>query len=215
VKEFTGGNMGVLTARYLLPLIFLVPIILSYLRLLTYWKEVLGTNWGIALLVFAIILIFTGIVWYITLLLNKREEQKRAAERSLRESEERFRLLVSSVEDYAIFMLDPAGRVISWNEGAERIKGYKKEEIIGKNMSVFYTAEELQRGEPQDDLSQAIAYGRFENEAERVRKDGSVFWANVIFNPIYDTTGALLEKTGDGAAAIQWRVGRTGEEKDR
>jgi PAS domain S-box-containing protein len=192
MKGFTGGNMGILTARYLLPLIFLVPIIVSYLRLLTYWKEILGTEWGIALLVFAIILIFTGIVWYTTFLLNKREEQKRAAERSLRESEERFRLLVSSVEDYAIFMVNPAGEVISWNEGAERIKGYKKEDIIGRNISVFYTAEELQRGEPQNDLSRAREYGRFENEGERVRKDGSVFWANVIFNAIYDTKGELI-----------------------
>jgi PAS domain S-box-containing protein len=192
MKEFTAGKMGTLTARYLLPLIFLVPIILSYLRLLTYWKEVLGTQWGIALLVFAIILIFTGIVWYTTFLLNKREEQKRAAERSLRESEERFRHLVSSVKDYAIFMLNPAGEVISWNEGAERIKGYKKEEIIGRNISVFYTAEELQRGEPQNNLSRAREYGRFENEGERVRKDGSVFWANVIINAIYDTKGELM-----------------------
>jgi PAS domain S-box-containing protein len=192
MKEFTAGNMGILTARYLLPLIFLVPIILSYLRLLTYWKEVLGTEWGIALLVSAIILIFTGIVWYTSRLLNKREEQKRAAERSLRESEERFRLLVSSVKDYAIFMLDPDGQVISWNEGSERIKGYKKEEIIGRNMSVFYTAEEVQRREPQNDLSRAREYGHFENEGERVRKDGSVFWANFVFNAIYDTKGELM-----------------------
>src|SRR5580658_1110959 len=192
MKEFTAGKMGTLTARYLLPLIFLVPIILSYLRLLTYWKEVLGTEWGIALLVFAIILIFTGIVWYITLLLNKREAQKRAAERSLRESEERFRLLVSSVKDYAIFMLNPAGEVISWNEGAERIKGYKKEEIIGRNISVFYTGEELRRGAPQNYLSRAREYGRFEIEGESVRKDGSLFWANVVFNAIYNTKGELI-----------------------
>jgi PAS domain S-box-containing protein len=192
MKEFTAGNMGILTARYLLPLIFLVPIILSYLRLLTYWKEVLGTEWGIALLVSVIILIFTGIVWYTSRLLNKREEQKRDAERSLRESEERFRLLVSSVKDYAIFMLDPDGQVISWNEGSERIKGYKKEEIIGRNMSVFYTAEEVQRREPQNDLSRAREYGHFENEGERVRKDGSVFWANFVFNAIYDTKGELM-----------------------
>jgi PAS domain S-box-containing protein len=192
MKEFTAGNMGTLTARYLLPLIFLVPIILSYLRLLTYWKEVLGTQWGIALLVSAIILIFTGIVWYTTILLNKREEQKRAAERRLRESEERFRLLVGSVKDYAIFMLNPAGQVISWNEGAERIKGYKKEEIIGRHISVFYTAEELQRGEPQNNLSLARRYGRFEIEGERVRKDGSVFWADVVLNAIYDTKGELM-----------------------
>jgi PAS domain S-box-containing protein len=192
MKEFTAGKMGTLTARYLLPLIFLVPIILSYLRLLTYWKEVLGTEWGIALLVFAIILIFTGIVWYITLLLNKREAQKRAAERSLRESEERFRLLVSSVKGYAIFMLNPAGEVISWNEGAERIKGYKKEEIIGRNISVFYPAEELHRGAPQNNLSRAKEYGRFEIEGERVRKDGSLFWANVVFNAIYDANGELI-----------------------
>jgi PAS domain S-box-containing protein len=125
-------------------------------------------------------------------LLNKREEQKRVAERSLRESEERFRLLVSSVKDYAIFMLNPAGQVISWNEGAERIKGYKKEEIIGRDISVFYTAEELQRGEPQNNLSRAREYGRFEIEGERVRKDGSVFWANVVFNAIYDAKGELM-----------------------
>lgn len=192
MKELTSSNMGGLTARSLLPLIILLPVILGYLRLMAYWKGLITTEFGVDILVSAILLAFVVIVWFNARLLNHRDEQKNTAERHLMESEERFRLLVSSVKDYAIFMLDPSGYVISWNEGAERIKGYKKDEIIGRHMSVFYTPEEIQRGEPGYNLEQARGNDRFEQEGWRLRKDGSIFWANVVFTAVRDAQGNIL-----------------------
>jgi PAS domain S-box-containing protein len=192
MKELTSSNMGGLTARSLLPLIILLPVILGYLRLMAYWKGLISTEFGVDILVSAILLAFVVIVWFNARLLNRRDEEKKTAERQLMESEARFRLLVSSVKDYAIFMLDPSGYVISWNEGAERIKGYKKDEIIGRHMSVFYTPEEIQRGEPEYNLEQARANGRFEQEGWRLRKDGSIFWANVVFSAVHDTQGNIM-----------------------
>ena len=112
--------------------------------------------------------------------------ERRRQEESLRESEERFRLLMEGVRDYAIFMLDPEGRVCSWNSGAEMIKGYRTEEILGQHFSVFYPADALARGWPEHELQVARAEGRFEDEGWRVRKDGSLFWANVIITALYD-----------------------------
>lgn len=117
--------------------------------------------------------------------------ERRAAELALRESEERFRLLVQGVTDYAIYMLDPRGRVSSWNAGAERFKGYKSEEIIGQHFSRFYTASDLEADIPAKALEIAQAEGRFEAEGWRVRKDGSHFWANVVIDPIHGDDGEL------------------------
>ncbi|HEY9773094.1 MAG TPA: PAS domain S-box protein [Planktothrix sp.] len=102
-----------------------------------------------------------------------------------------FRLLVGSVKDYAIFMLDPTGHVLTWNEGAQRIKGYKSSEIIGKHFSTFYTEEAKAINHPQNELEIAKVEGRYEESGWRVRKDGSQFWANVVITPVYDG-GALL-----------------------
>ncbi len=113
-------------------------------------------------------------------------------ELELRESEERFRLLVEAVQDYAIFMLDPQGNVSSWNKGAERLKGYRAAEILGKHFSCFYPEEDLRRGKPQWELTVAAKDGRFEDEGWRVRKDGSRFWANVIITAVRDESGNLL-----------------------
>jgi PAS domain S-box-containing protein len=113
------------------------------------------------------------------------------AEQSLRESEERFRLLTRRVKDYAILMLDPAGRIISWSEGAERIKGYRAEEIIGQPMSLFYTPPDVERGHPAQLLKIAEAVGRVEDEGWRIRKDGSRFWANVVITALRDDDGTL------------------------
>ncbi|MBI1878307.1 MAG: PAS domain S-box protein [Chloroflexi bacterium] len=99
-------------------------------------------------------------------------------------SAEQFRLLVQSVKDYAIVMLDPQGRVISWNGGAERIKGYRADEIIGKHFSAFYPQDDLANGKPAMELQVAAAEGRFEDESWRIRKDGTRFWANVIITPL-------------------------------
>ncbi|HEY3566443.1 MAG TPA: PAS domain S-box protein [Thermoanaerobaculia bacterium] len=111
---------------------------------------------------------------------------RRRQEELLRESEERFRLLMESVKDYAIFMLDPEGRVTSWNHGAELIKGYTAKEILGQHFSVFYPADALARGWPEHELQMARAEGQFEDEGWRVRKDGSLFWANVVITALFD-----------------------------
>ena len=118
--------------------------------------------------------------------------ERREAQDRLRESERQFRLLVNGVTDYALFMLDPNGIVTSWNSGAERIKGYTAAEIIGQHFSRFYTVSERAAGVPTRALQTAMTQGRFEAESWRVRKDGSLFWANVVIDPIVDDNGQVL-----------------------
>jgi PAS domain S-box-containing protein len=118
--------------------------------------------------------------------------ERRAAEEELRRSEERFRLLVQSVTDYAIYMLDREGRVSSWNAGAERFKGYTADEIMGQHFSRFYPDEERALDVPRIALETAAREGRFEAEGWRVRKDGSRFWASVIIDPIRDASDELV-----------------------
>jgi PAS domain S-box-containing protein len=111
---------------------------------------------------------------------------------NLRQSEERFRLLVEGVRDYAIFMLDPDGHILTWNAGAERFKGYCADEIIGSHFSRFYPPEALARGLPAHELEVAQEVGSFEDEGWRVRKDGTLFWANVVITAMRDDAGELL-----------------------
>ncbi len=118
--------------------------------------------------------------------------EQRKAETSLRESQEQFRLLVQSVTDYAIFMLSREGCVSSWNSGAQRIKGYTPDEIIGHHFSRFYTEADRQAGRPQEALEVAAREGRVEREGWRIRKDGTQFFAHVIIDTIYGTDGSLL-----------------------
>jgi two-component system, chemotaxis family, CheB/CheR fusion protein len=118
--------------------------------------------------------------------LTALNEQLRQSMDQLRKTEERFRLLVSGVKDYAIFVLDPKGRIRSWNEGAERINGYSAKEIIGEHFSIFYREEDRQAGKPEKEIETAVSAGRFEEEAIRLRKDGTKYWANVILNPLFD-----------------------------
>jgi PAS domain S-box-containing protein len=117
--------------------------------------------------------------------------ERKQAEEVLRRSEEQFRLLVEGVTDYSIYMLDPDGNVATWNAGAERIKGYKPEEIIGQHFSRFYTNEDRDAGLPERAIEVAAREGRFEREGWRVRKDGTRFWANVVIDAIRDPTGNL------------------------
>ena len=118
--------------------------------------------------------------------------RRRASEKTLRENQEQFRLLVQGVTDYAIFLLDKDGRVSNWNPGAQRIKGYLPEEIIGRHFSQFYTEEDRAAGMPQVALETAKREARFEKEGWRVRKDGSRFWAHVIIDPIRSDDGELI-----------------------
>ncbi len=117
--------------------------------------------------------------------------RRRAAEEALRRSQEEFRLLVQSVTDYGIYMLDPDGNVATWNAGAQRIKGYTQEEIVGQHFSRFYTEEDRVAGVPQRALATALHEGRFENEAWRVRKDGTRFWASIVIDPVREPDGTL------------------------
>lgn len=123
---------------------------------------------------------------------KKMERQLFQVNEELKESEERSRLLIESVKDYAILMLNPEGVVMSWNVGAERIKGYKTDEIVGRHFSLFYDRESIARGFPQYELKKAQEIGRFEDEGWRIRKDGTAFWANVVITPIYNAGNRLL-----------------------
>jgi PAS domain S-box-containing protein len=118
--------------------------------------------------------------------------ERKAAEEALKRSQEQFRILVQGVTDYAIFMLDREGYVASWNSGAQRIKGYAPDEIIGEHFSRFYPEEDQKRGEPARGLGVAATEGRFEKEGWRVRKDGSHFWAHVVIDAIKDEQGDLV-----------------------
>jgi PAS domain S-box-containing protein len=117
--------------------------------------------------------------------------ERTQVQRALRQSERRYRQVLESVKDYAIFTLDPDGYVTSWNPGAERIKGFQAQEVIGKHFSIFYTPEDVEKGEPQRVLQHALRDGHFESEGWKLRKDGSRYWANVVITPIWDEEGDL------------------------
>ncbi|GAB3168719.1 PAS domain-containing sensor histidine kinase [Telluribacter humicola] len=129
-------------------------------------------------------------VGYSCILHDTNDRKKHEIE--LRQSEERYRLMVEGVRDYAIFMLNPTGHIITWNEGARRTKGYSSYEIIGKHFSTFYTAEDLEDGKPERELKIAIATGKYEEEGWRVKKNGSVFWANVVITSLFNEQNQLI-----------------------
>lgn len=117
--------------------------------------------------------------------------ERRRTEEALRQNEETLRLLVEGVNDYAIFMLDPHGNVMTWNPGAENIKGYRRDEIVGRHFSTFYPPEDIAAGKPERELLLAERDGSLEDEGWRVRKDGTLFWANVIITAVYDAERRL------------------------
>jgi len=122
---------------------------------------------------------------------NRSEDRAGAAERTAFDVEGSLKLLVESVKDYAIFMLDPMGIIQTWNPGAQRVKGYSAKEIIGRHFSIFYTEADRLAGKPQSGLKTALSEGRFEDEGWRVRSDGSLFWADVVITAVYDNEGTL------------------------
>jgi PAS domain S-box-containing protein len=124
--------------------------------------------------------------------LTRELAETREAGRQVLHSSAQFAILVQSIEDYAIYMLDSAGHIISWNSGAERIKGYSRDEIIGQHFSRFYIDFDRKSGLPTKALRQAVVDGKFEGEGWRVRKDGSQFWASVVIHPIYEGSGTLI-----------------------
>jgi PAS domain S-box-containing protein len=135
--------------------------------------------------------------WLLTGELRAREEAEKVIrsayerETALRQEQERFRLFVDAVKDYAVYVLDPLGNVASWNQGAERIKGYTASEILGEHFSRFFTLLDIQAGKPEQEMRTAIQEGQFQGEGWRVRKDGSQFWANIVLTAIKDSQGKL------------------------
>lgn len=123
--------------------------------------------------------------------LLEHEHQQTRAQMALRASEEQLRLLIDGTKDYAVFMLDPKGNVVSWNEGARRAEGYAADEIIGRHFFVFHTSEDIAAGKPNDELETALRAGAYEEEGERVKKDGTRFWASVVITPLFDENGKL------------------------
>jgi PAS domain S-box-containing protein len=148
------------------------------LSLLHRWPLALGLFIGGALALFAA----WAVAW----------RRRRAAERAPRSSEERFRFMVDNVRDYAIITLDRDGRVATWNRGAQEIKGWRADEIIGQHFSRFYPEEHVRSGKSERELEIAAREGRYEEEGWRVRKDGSRFWASVVMNAIHDESGQLV-----------------------
>jgi PAS domain S-box-containing protein len=132
--------------------------------------------------------------------------EREAAEKSLRESEEKFRLLVEGAKDYAIFMLDPKGHVVSWNAGARRIKGYSENEIIGQHFSRFYLPEDVERGKPEEGLQIAEVEERYETEGWRLRKDGGKFWASVVITALRDNRGRLYGFSKLTRDITEWKL---------
>jgi PAS domain S-box-containing protein len=161
-------------------------------QLLSVRERMLQTSTRLTAIGFVSVFMFEimmfGLIYYV---IRKDAKKRKRTESALRESEERFRLLVNGITDYAIFRLTPTGHVASWNLGAERIKGYKQEEIVGRHFSCFYRAEESASGHCERELQMAARVGRCEDEGWRVRKDGSHFWANVVITPLRDERGTL------------------------
>lgn len=124
-----------------------------------------------------------------TFFISRDIQERQSAERKIRESEERFRLLLEGIRDYAIYMIDKAGNIMTWSKGAEQVKGYNADEILGRHFSCFYPEEAIQAGVPERQLRLAAELGRFEEEGWRVRKDGSQFWANVVITALNPNNG--------------------------
>ena len=185
-SQSLGGSL----ARRLLPAAF-IPMLVGWIR----WRITaagLYSEWStVVLAALTTMFLLAGLIAWTAAAVYRNDVERRKVEEALDESQERFRRLLDGVKDYAIYMLDPEGRVISWNEGAARLKGYRSEEILGKHFSCFYVPEDRAAGKPARELQESLAKGRFEAQAQRVRKDGSAFWADVVIAPMYDDSGIL------------------------
>jgi PAS domain S-box-containing protein len=191
MRDMTTSLSGSLLARMLVPVATVIPIILGYLRLYGHWAGLFSTEFGLTILVFSIILIFLGTIRYVAILLNKRDVENNRITGELLASENRFHLLVDSIEDYAIFQVNATGHIESWNIGAQKIKGYTAEEVIGKPISIFYSQKDIENGVPQQNMEKARIHGRHSSEGWRIRKDGTRFWGDIVFTALYDGKGQL------------------------
>jgi PAS domain S-box-containing protein len=191
MKDLTTKLSGGIHARLLIPIVILVPVLLGYLRLYGYWMGIFSTEFGVTILVTSIIVVFLGVVRYSTLLLNKRDRQNQKIKQDLLASQDQMGLVISNIQNYAILMVNTSGIILTWNKGAEKIKGYVGAEVIGKPISIFYSTEDNEKQEPARNLEMAGIHGHYNSEGWRIRKDGSRFWADIVFTAVYDEQGQL------------------------
>lgn len=190
-RLLVSRSLGGMVVRRLLPLSVLVPISIGCLR---WYAELHGfySDWGgVALMIVSMIALLAAITGWTAFVIDRTDSERQNSLQQLRISEERFRLLVEGVKDYAIYMLDPQGRVASWNAGAAAITGYGAEEVLGQSCSVFHSPQDKAANKLEHELKEAIVRGRFEERSMRQRKDGSPFWANILIAPLYSGDGKL------------------------
>jgi two-component system, cell cycle sensor histidine kinase and response regulator CckA len=186
-SETAGGAM----ARRVFPAVLVVPGLLAWLSFVGLSAGYYQTVFGLAVLTLGNVIAFSIVVLWSARSLYRLDAERERADAALWQNRERFRLVVDGARDYAIFLLDADGYVRSWNSGAERMIGYREEEVVGRHLSTFYPLEDVAKGKPESHLDIAVSEGRAENEGWRVRKDGSRFWANVIVAPLIGEDGRL------------------------
>ncbi len=184
MRQITGPYTGSVMARRFIFFALLVPVTFCWAALFSPWRDSISIQLSAAILVINIILFSLAFIGYNTVLHNRRDLANLAVREALLASEERLRLLVNSIKDCAIVMLDPAGRVISWNEGAQAITDYSAEEVMGQKNSMFYGRRDIDEGIPEYNLRQAAENGQYRREGWRPRKDGTRYWAEVTFTAI-------------------------------
>jgi PAS domain S-box-containing protein len=191
MRLFTSPYSGSVMSRRFIPFALVVPVALGWAALFSPWRDSVSIPLSAAILVINIILFSLIFIGYNTVLHNRRDRANLAVREALLASEERLRLLVNSIKDCAIVMLNPAGRVISWNEGAQAITDYSAEEVIGQKNSMFYGPGDIDDGIPEYNLRQAAENGQYCREGWRPRKDGTRYWAEVTFTAIRSNKGQL------------------------
>ena len=191
MRQITGPYTGSIMARRFIFFALLVPVTFCWAALFSPWRDSISIQLSAAILVLSIILFSLAFIGYNTLLLNRRDRANLAVRAALLASEERLRLLVNSIKDCAIVMLDPTGRVVSWNEGAQAITDYSAEEVIGQKNSMFYGRKDIDDGIPENNLRQAAEKGQYCREGWRPRKDGTRYWSEVTFTAIRSDKGQL------------------------
>jgi PAS domain S-box-containing protein len=185
------GTPGTVLARRLVPVAFAAPLVFGWLRLRGQVAGLYDTEFGAALLVVATIVVLLAIIVWVVQSVDRVAADQTAMDAISRQRELQYRLLVEGAQDYAICLLDQEGNVTTWNDGAERMTGYKPEEILGHHFSRFYPAEDVVRGKPAEELVQALRQGCVRDEGWRVRSDGTRFWVYTSITAVFRDDGSL------------------------
>jgi PAS domain S-box-containing protein len=191
MRQFTSPYSGSVMSRRFIPFALVVPVALGWAALFSPWRDSVSIQFSAAILTTGIVIFSAVFIWYNAMLLNRRYLANLRVRDALQASEQRFRLLVNSIRDCAIVMLDPAGRVISWNEGAQAITDYGPAEVIGQKNSMFYSRRDIDAGIPEFNLRKAAENGQYRREGWRPRKDGTLYWSEVTFTAIRNDKGQL------------------------